>query len=665
MSQARQNRAPRARWRLVVAAILALLLLVSLLWQWNWLKKPTEFFVGKATGRVFLIEGNLDVDLGRPSYIQLQRVRLSNAAWADQADASPMFSAERAAFSIELLPLLSGRLSLPRIDLDAPQLHLERASNGDVNWKFGKDKTEDADAAADLPQIGAVNIREGQLRFRDPAEKTDVRVSVDTEAVGDTEAVAIKASGTLRSMTVEGAARGGPVLSLTDTQTPYPFEARFRVGRTRGTAVGSVTGLQAFDAARLQLDIRGDTLADLHPLTKLALPETPPYRIAGLLLREGERWTFNNFSGTVGDSDLSGDLTVTYRQRRPYLVAKLKSKQLDLDDLAGFVGATPETGQGETASAQQQQQAHRDDAQARLLPDHPVNLSRLKSMDADVRFNGQSIRDKKTPIDNLDVHLLLKDGHLQLKPLNFGIASGNISSSVDIDARQTDLDLKADIDFTRIDLAKLLPGNKQVEAGAGLIGGRARLSGRGASTAALLGSANGELGIAMRGGRFSNLLLEGVGLDVAEALGLLIGRDRSVALRCAVMDFTAKDGVLTPRAFVVDTTDTNIHIDGSLSLRDETLDLSLHPLPKDFSPLALRSPLHLRGTFKQPQIRVDKKLFLRGGAAAVLGALVTPLAALLPLIETGPGKNADCDALIAAVKRQSPASETSRTEPST
>jgi len=42
---------------------------------------------------------------------------------------------------------------------------------------------------------------------------------------------------------------------------------------------------------------------------------------------------------------------------------------------------------------------------------------------------------------------------------------------------------------------------------------------------------------------------------------------------------------------------------------------------------------------------------------AVLGALINPLAALLPLIETGPGENADCQSLVAAAERTADAAK--------
>lgn len=637
------------RWRLVFAALLALLLAVSLVWDWNWFKGPLERDVERRTGRALSIDGNLHLALGWRPQITIERVRLGNPPWARHRD---MFSAERAEVRVDLRQLLAGRVVLPSVALVAPHLNLETAPDGRQSWQLVNPAKKDDIPTGDLPQIGGLRVERGELRYFDPAQNTDLVLAIATQGPEQSGSLRVKADGRFRALAVEGVATGATLLARSRLDTPYPFHARIRVGQTRGTADGTVTGLPVLRAARLQIDLRGDSLGALHALTALVLPETPPYHIAGLLVREGERWTLDDFHGEVGDSDLAGDATVTYAQNRPRLVARLQSRQLDLDDLAGFVGATPDTGRGETASAQQQRQAIREQASPRMLPDKAVNLTRLRSMDADVHFSGLSIRNKKAPLDNMTVHLMLEQGVLRLDPLNFGVAGGAINSAVNIDARKPTLSMSATLDFARLDLAKLLPGDSRMAAGGGLIGGRAQLSGSGNSTAALLAGVDGDLGIAMRDGQFSNLLVEGIGLDAAESLRLLIGGDRLVRLRCAVMDFAARDGVLTPRSFVVDTTDTNLHVDGSLSLRDETLDLSIHPLPKDFSPLSLRSPLHLRGTFRHPSLRPDKALFLRGGVAAVLGALVNPLLALLPLIETGPGKNEDCDALVAAAHRQ-------------
>jgi hypothetical protein len=65
----------------------------------------------------------------------------------------------------------------------------------------------------------------------------------------------------------------------------------------------------------------------------------------------------------------------------------------------------------------------------------------------------------------------------------------------------------------------------------------------------------------------------------------------------------------------------------------------------------LRSPIHIKGSLKDPEVQLDEKAIMKGGFAGILAALATPIAALIPLIETGEGKNADCEQLVAAVEQ--------------
>ena len=60
--------------------------------------------------------------------------------------------------------------------------------------------------------------------------------------------------------------------------------------------------------------------------------------------------------------------------------------------------------------------------------------------------------------------------------------------------------------------------------------------------------------------------------------------------------------------------------------------------------------MYLHGSFRNPDFSLDKsRIFLRVGSAVAL-ALVNPLAAILPLIETGPGTNTDCARVLAPVQ---------------
>jgi uncharacterized protein involved in outer membrane biogenesis len=243
---------------------------------------------------------------------------------------------------------------------------------------------------------------------------------------------------------------------------------------------------------------------------------------------------------------------------------------------------------------------------------------------------------------------------LRLEPLTFGVAKGRVKADIALDSRANPLKGDADIDVQGIALSRVFANAKEeAKQSFGTLYGRAKLTGRGASVGDLLGTSNGQLSLAVDGGQISLLLVELLGLDVAEAATLLGSRKRpQVALRCAVGDFSVKDGVAQPEAFIIDTDDTVVKVEGSVNFQEEHLDILTHPEPKDMSIFALRSPVQMRGAFKDPSVRPKAGPIVARGAAAAALAAANPLLALLPFIETGPGKDSDCGALLGHVKEK-------------
>lgn len=631
-----------------IAAFAVLVAVAALAFDSNWLKGPLERAISERSGRAFEIRGDFDIDLALHPRFRMYGVRFENPPWAREPE---MLRIEHAYFSVALLPLLRGQLVLPEVALNRPMIDLERDAQGRNNWTLSREPRDPAQGGAP-PVIGRLTVDQGLLLFSDVPQDTALALEVENRpaAQGRDAGLAIRARGRLQGQRLDAEGGGGGMLSLADATLAYPLSLRFQVGKTQGAVEGTITGLTAFAAADLRLQLAGETLAELFPLLQVALPPTPPYRIEGRLIRAPPSWRFHDFSGRVGDSDLSGDVDITYGNERTQVQAQLESERVDLDDLGAILGVAPEAGPGETASAKQAREAAEQAAAPTLLPDVPIRLDRLRAMDAQVAYRGKSIRGR-TPVEDLATRVTLKDGVLTLKPLNFGVAGGAVVSTLVLDGRQQRAGVDADVEFRRIDLRKLFPGNARVQKSAGLLGGRAVLKGDGNSLAEVLAASDGTVGLAMSGGRVSNLVLELAGLDFGEALRLLFRGDKTVALRCAVADLEVHDGVVRSRSTIIDTTDTHIKVDGTIDLGGEQLDLTLHPLPKDYSLLTLRTPIHVQGTFKDPEIQLDDELLVRGGIAAILGSVAAPIAALAALVESGPGDDANCEHLIAAVER--------------
>src|SRR5207249_367765 len=166
--------------------------------------------------------------------------------------------------------------------------------------------------------------------------------------------------------------------------------------------------------------------------------------------------------------------------------------------------------------------------------------------------------------------------------------------------------------------------------------------------ARLLGSMTGDVILAMEGGRISKLLLNLADLDVAGSATLLVAGDKSIPIRCLVADFHADDGRMRAQTLVLDSTDTRLDGTGTIDFKDEGLGLRLAARSKRPSLVALRGPIQLGGRFKAPTVRPDPtQLTLRAGAAIALG-FIAPPAAILPFLELGVAKDANCGALVTA-----------------
>ena len=637
-----------------VLAVLAVIVVASglavALFDWNLLRGFVERKVTERSGRQFSIGGNLNVHLGLTPRIQMEKIKLANAAWATEPK---MLDIDALEFTVSLKDLLHGDIVLPEVALSHPTVALEKSPDGKRNWIL-KLEQKPSDQP---PAIGRLSVDNGILLYRDPAIDTNLKVALSTDSATADAAHALKfnAQGRFKGMPSTAVGEGGSVLSLRDAATPYPIKATIGIGDTHAKIDGAITGLASLAGIDLALDLSGSDLEQLYNIVGLATPNTPPYHVAGRLLHSGKIWQLNKFSGKVGDSDLAGDIRVDRSGAKPKLTSELTSRVLDIDDLAGTIGAPPKTGPGETASPRQRAEAARLKRRSRALPDKEFAFARLNKMDADVTLKAQSIRRKKLPLDNLALHVQLVDGILKASPLNFGVADGNVITDITIDGRGEHIGGRAAIKFSKLQLSKLIPSGNLTKSSFGSLSGHADLAGQGNSFAKLLGSADGELSAVIAGGKISNLLLEFAGIDGGEIIKFLLAGDRRSTLRCAVTDFKITNGIMKSRVFVFDTDDTNITGSGTVSLKNETLDLTLVPLPKDMSILSVRSPLHVTGTFKKPSFTPDKSaLAMRGGAALTLGALIGPLAALIPLIETGPGKDSDCKALIAAVTETKP-----------
>jgi uncharacterized protein involved in outer membrane biogenesis len=638
-------RVPRShalRNALIAAGLLAAAICTFLwLFDWNWLKRPIERAVTGATGRELRILGDVsgtwEWDL-RPQ-LRLTTVRLANPGWATDPS---LLQADAIQFKLRLLPLLARKLHLDMLFLEAPHLSLERGKDGRATWYLDRNQ----DNPASTPEIGWLSIRKGTARIRNAAEGTDIEAKVDENPAKEaSRALAFEAKGRLRALSMQVKGSTASLLVLRNLEQPLPIEAQGFVADTKFALEGSVAGLQRFERAELRYRIEGSTLKALGLVFDAPLPNTPPYRIAGMLRHGPGLWASDDLRGTFGRSDVAGKVELRTAQAKPHLEVRLDSRLLDLADLGPLVGYV-------RASAPPAQAGKdlRGVQASRLLPVASMEMKNLERLNAHAVIHAQQVvRPHGFPFDNFRADYRLLDSRILIDPLEFGFADGSLRLRVELDARKT---LRAQVrgGLKGVRLSKILRDKRFGEA-AGVVSGSLDLRGTGSSVAAMAAGASGRIGAVLTEGRVPALLPALADLDGARILTNLF-KEKSEGIVCTAIDLSLENGIATPTVAIVETESTVITGTGTASLKDETVGLRLQMAPKHPSILSLRTPLRVSGPMRHPRISLEPGPLGARAAAGIGLGLLNPLLALFATIETGPGRDGACPEISAAMKQQ-------------
>ena len=641
--------------------------------------------------------------------VTAEKVSIGNPAWAK----SPTFATvNRVEMDLSLLPLLAHTISIPAIRFVDPDVHIERVSDKRNNWTFGHDDDSGAGSAWKF-DFGRVEFAKGKVSVIDRVKDLNVAIQVDSlrqsipfnelvakqetaaqkeaaERVGASAAKKMAAagnsgekekqpeaapaatdkptqqddtknqteplhyafvwtgSGTFHGSPVKGDGRTGGAFALKHADQPFPLQADVKLGDTRIAFVGTLTDPTSPDALDLRLWLSGQSLAQLYDILGVTLPESPPYategHLVGRLSPHQEHVRYEKFTARVGESDLDGELDYQNKDPRPLLSGTVNSNLLQFRDLAPLIGARPPTDDEHPTTP----------ANNKVLPEEPFKPERWKVMDADVHFTGDRVfRDSELPIHKMDARIRMDNAVLSLDPLKFRFAYGDVDGAIRMDG--SDVPIKGSIKATakEVQVKRLFKLNDPSQFDIGNANATVDLTGSGNSVGDLLGAINGQVKALIGGGHISKTLMEEAALNVPNILIAKITGDQQIQINCAAADFEANSGTLYSRLFLIDTDAAQINIDGTVDLASEKLDLTVHPDTKGLRLFSLRSPIHVKGTFRKPDVGIDKGVLLARSAGAIgLAVVAAPAAALLPLTTGLRGNDDDrCTPLLQAMNK--------------
>jgi AsmA family protein len=634
-------------WLKILFPLVVIILLVVIFWSWDWFIPMVDEQASATLGRKVTMQ-HLHVGLGRSVTVTATGVTIANPK-GFPANEPQLATIDRLLVQVDALEYLKHRtLSLTTIELDHPVANIRQLPDGTNNYTLKSSPT------GKPPRLGNLIINHGTASVIMPLQKSNFDLTLQTrdappgarlftggEIVAD-------ARGTYANAPIMGQFIGGALLSLRNPSTPYPVDLHLQNGTTMASLVGTVEDPVNLAGAHLRLDLSGQNMANLYQLTGVPIPATPPFKLTGDVVYSGNAFHLEHFTGRVGSSDLEGTIAEAPGSPRLTVTADLTSRRVDLTDLVGVLGGTPGNINTPGQTAATRAAVAKANARANLLPDTKINLPAINAANVDLRYRGEKIINRDAPLDNVLVHLTIINGRITVDPLNFAVGTGTIASDFVLNQVGGVLHTKANIDFRKLQLARLMAATHAF-AGDGTVGGSAYIVSTGNSVAEILGHGNGHASFYLENGaNVSALLVDLAGLQAGDAILSALGIPFKTPIQCLVSDFSLTNGLIDTRTFLLATKEANVLGSGTINLSTEQMNLVLRTEATHFTIGSFATPINITGTLKNPSIRpAAGPLAERAAPAIGLGILFPPLA-LIPTIRLGLGdKNACADTLTA------------------
>jgi len=629
------------RWKWIlgisVAVIIAVFItayIIASSYDFNTFKPRIKELAKEYTGRDLTVGGDIKLGLSLFPTLVVNNVAFQNASWGTRPQ---MAQIQRLEVQIALLPILRGDIHVSRLTVVNPEFLIEIDPSGKSNLEFDVPQTPEPKAVGDKTAESKYDF----LKFKQ-VQIEGGTVTYSDHQRGRTEAISIE------NLKFEASRFGTPVdIDVTFTYNKTPFQITGGMGQLSGilnpneqwpldltiTALGAtislaghITNMMEVKGIDLKLAAKGPDIANFQQFTGKPLPIKGPFDVTGHLIAPSlESFKISDIAILLGESKISGEIELNQQSTRPQINAKFQSTKLDLRPL---IKQDKNSSKTETKTKKSTGKGNK------VFSAEPFDFQPLHQIDAVVSFRADQMLTHRIALDKFNLDLNLKNGHLVIKPLTTSIGGGDLTSSVDLLAKENHANLTTKLTAKKIDFGEMLKKLGIAQDLDGVLDVNINLKGQGKSVAAVMAGLNGDVIAVLSQGKMPVKYLDLVGTDISTSFLRLINplakKIEQATINCAVCDFNIKDGLAKSDVLMIDDPDKTLLGTGSINLKTEELDFGIHTQPKEgigtketgkisVSLSEITKPFKLGGTLANPSLGISPERTIRTIGLALLG----------------------------------------------
>jgi uncharacterized protein involved in outer membrane biogenesis len=563
--------------------------------------------------------------------------------------------ADRAFLRLAIFPLLRGDLRVLELSGEGIEIDMERLSDGAVNWLLNLPEADEEQVVEEIPAgieeplilqllgIDRISFHDVRLHYRAPdSEPWEYELSELSGIIAVDAPLELHMRGSLQDQPYAMDFSGDPLEALLTQDSAWPVKVRMEVagavlkldGRVSSRwdedesdildnpddapSVIAQVGPFEFRALDLAVELAGDRFDQFDPIMGFRLPPFGPYRLAGTLTLRNGKYSISDLELSMGSSRLTGKLDWDHLGKQPRAEVALRAPTIQLSDFTGW-----ELLLGDEASPAADNDAA---ASGRLTLFSPEVL---RTFDAKLRVDVDRVMSGKDKLGGMKLGASLERGRVRIDPFTLDVPGGSVGIRFGYSetAKAVSLDLGMDLDhFDYGVLARFIDPDTEM---GGLITLDVDLAAKGASREVLLHNASGQIDLALMPQEFEAGVIDLWSVNlIASVLPTLDTAPKSV-VECLVAQLDVRDGLVTERALVVDTTRMRVLGKATIDMKAETINLLFKPVSKRPEFFSLATPVRVDGNFDDFEAVVRPEDIIGTVIRFVTSVVVVPIQRLI------------------------------------
>ena len=600
--------------------------------------------ISQAAGRKLSLNGELELNISTKFSIVITDIALANATWAAEPE---MLAIRRIEAEVMLLPLLSGKVHIPRFHLEGVKALAETNASGISNWMLTDvvdDAVEvdeaDATGTLNLPWIGDMYIGDVEFKYHDGQTGKIVTTKLDHARLGSVDKdspTVIDIAGQINNNPLAINGKIALPTSLVKSGIDVPIELHANILDFKADVIGNITGTKDSPVIDLTMKANAANLKKMRQVFGEAVPTLGKISISTKLKGQQSKIQLSELQLKLGKARIDGWLKLDTSSSIPDIQSELSVTDLDLDKLL------PEKHKTVAAKAKPGKKPEDE----KLFSDEPLPFDTLSQANIKATLRANNLVHNNKHLKEVETRIHLVDGKLSASILKHSFVRDKFIADLVIDTSSSGAPTSTvTIKIPHLELSELLIAGGGATAVEGPLAIDVFLQAEGDSVAKIMATLDGSIKLLMEQGRADAKALDMFVGGLTAMVGTIFADNASkTKINCAICDFKLKQGQLTTQLAVLDTQYSTVFADGQVDFKNEQLDIKVSPVAKGVT-LSVAFPVRLQGSLSKPGVEVEKT-----GALLKTGELwatvVYPPAALVKFADLGEGKKNQCISMVA------------------